>query len=104
MVGIVLWILKHSLEFFQAKEEVSELQKKLSSYERDKLSLQVCIMFMLVYWVLDNYVLYQNSKAKLKVQESQLKSLRWEHEVLEQRFSQVRTWKLSSIALINTNY
>ena len=34
-------------------------------------------------------VFLQNAKARLKVQESELKSLRWEHEVLEQRFAQV---------------
>jgi len=33
----------------------------------------------------------QNAKARLKVQESELKSLRWEHEVLEQRFAQVQS-------------
>lgn len=35
--------------------------------------------------------LLQNAKARLKVQESELKSLRWEHEVLEQRFAQVQS-------------
>ena len=33
----------------------------------------------------------QNAKARLKVQDAELKSLRWEHEVLEQRFAQVHT-------------
>lgn len=36
------------------------------------------------------YFFLQNAKARLKVQDSELKSLRWEHEVLEQRFSQVQ--------------
>ena len=31
----------------------------------------------------------QTSKARLKVQEQELKALNWEHEVLEQRFKQV---------------
>ena len=34
-------------------------------------------------------VFLKNAKARLKVLESELKSLQWEHEVLEQRFSQV---------------
>ncbi|CAI7993563.1 Dynein regulatory complex subunit 4 [Geodia barretti] len=55
----------------KAREELAELHKQLSSYERDKVSLA-------------------NAKARLKVQESELKSLRWEHEVLEQRFAQVQ--------------
>jgi len=33
----------------------------------------------------------QNTKAHLKVTQKELKDLRWEHEVLEQRFSKVRT-------------
>lgn len=32
----------------------------------------------------------QNSKAHLKIAQKELKDLKWEHEVLEQRFSQVR--------------
>lgn len=33
----------------------------------------------------------QNTKAHLKVTQKELKDLQWEHEVLEQRFSKVRT-------------
>lgn len=32
----------------------------------------------------------QNTKARLKVTQKELKDLQWEHEVLEQRFSKVR--------------
>lgn len=32
----------------------------------------------------------QNTKARLKVIQKELKDLQWEHEVLEQRFSKVR--------------
>jgi len=56
----------------KARDELAELKKQLTNYERDKLSLA-------------------NAKARLKVQESELKSLRWEHEVLEQRFAQVQS-------------
>jgi chromosome segregation ATPase len=55
----------------KAREELTELQKKLNNYERDKISLQ-------------------NAKARLKVQDSELKSLHWEHEVLSQRFAQIQ--------------
>ncbi|XP_070244595.1 dynein regulatory complex subunit 4 isoform X3 [Bos mutus] len=55
----------------KAREEMSDMQKKLGSYERDKQIL-VC------------------TKARLKVTEKELKSLRWEHEVLEQRFIKVQ--------------
>ncbi|XP_064393127.1 dynein regulatory complex subunit 4-like [Halichondria panicea] len=55
----------------RAREEVAELQRQLANYERDKVSLA-------------------NAKARLKVQESELKSLIWEHEVLEQRFAQIQ--------------
>ncbi len=34
-------------------------------------------------------VTLQSAKARLKVQEEELRSLHWEHEVLQQRFSQV---------------
>jgi len=34
-------------------------------------------------------VALQSAKARLKVQEEELRSLHWEHEVLQQRFSQV---------------
>ncbi|XP_036131399.1 dynein regulatory complex subunit 4 [Molossus molossus] len=55
----------------KAREEMSEMQKKLGDHERDK-HLLVC------------------TKARLKVTEKELKSLQWEHEVLEQRFLQVQ--------------
>ncbi|XP_043328813.1 dynein regulatory complex subunit 4-like [Cervus canadensis] len=55
----------------KAREEMSDMQKKLGGYERDKQIL-VC------------------TKARLKVTEKELKSLRWEHEVLEQRFIKVQ--------------
>ncbi|KAJ3122309.1 Dynein regulatory complex subunit 4 [Physocladia obscura] len=46
------------------------LKKQLQHYEKDKMSLH-------------------NAKARLKVLEEKHKQLLWEHEVLEQRFSQV---------------
>ncbi|NXE30507.1 DRC4 protein, partial [Ardeotis kori] len=55
----------------QAREQVSELQKKLASYEKDKEALT-------------------NTRARLKVAQKELKDLRWEHEVLEQRFGKVQ--------------
>ncbi|POI25921.1 hypothetical protein CIB84_010329, partial [Bambusicola thoracicus] len=62
--------LKDSLQ--QTQEQVFELQKKLAHYDKDKEALM-------------------NTKAHLKVTQKELKDLRWEHEVLEQRFSKVRT-------------
>ncbi|KAL5466688.1 hypothetical protein EMCRGX_G030832 [Ephydatia muelleri] len=53
----------------KAKEEVIELRKQLANYERDKTSLA-------------------NAKARVKALDSELKSLKWEHDVLEQRFAQ----------------
>ena len=32
---------------------------------------------------------FQNAKARVKALDSELKSLKWEHDVLEQRFAQV---------------
>ncbi|XP_022438566.1 dynein regulatory complex subunit 4 isoform X2 [Delphinapterus leucas] len=55
----------------KARDEMSEMQKQLGGYERDKQIL-LC------------------TKARLKVTEKELKSLQWEHEVLEQRFIQVQ--------------
>ncbi|XP_006255841.1 dynein regulatory complex subunit 4 isoform X3 [Rattus norvegicus] len=51
----------------RAKEEMSEMQKRLGNHERDKQIL-AC------------------TKARLKVTEKELKDLKWEHEILEQRF------------------
>lgn len=51
--------------------EVAQLKHDLANYEKDKLALQ-------------------NGKARNKVLESELKSLKWEHEVLEQKFEQVQ--------------
>jgi hypothetical protein len=56
----------------RALKEVDQLRHELSNYQKDKLSLQ-------------------NAKARLVVQDDLLKSLRWEHEVLEQKFAQVQT-------------
>nr|XP_015223828.1 PREDICTED: growth arrest-specific protein 8 isoform X2 [Lepisosteus oculatus] len=55
----------------RAKEEVAELQKQLANYEKDKVSLA-------------------GAKARLKVADKEMKDLKWEHEVLEQRFSKVQ--------------
>ncbi|XP_055776954.1 dynein regulatory complex subunit 4-like isoform X3 [Salvelinus fontinalis] len=55
----------------RAKEEVTELQKQLANYEKDKTSLA-------------------GAKAHLKVADKEMKDLKWEHEVLEQRFSKVQ--------------
>ncbi|XP_007468522.1 PREDICTED: growth arrest-specific protein 8 [Lipotes vexillifer] len=55
----------------KARDEMSEMRKLLGGYERDKQML-LC------------------TKARLKVTEKELKSLQWEHEVLEQRFIQVQ--------------
>ncbi|XP_011926618.1 PREDICTED: growth arrest-specific protein 8 isoform X2 [Cercocebus atys] len=52
----------------KAREEMSEMQKQLANYQRDKQIL-LC------------------TKARLKVTEKELKDLQWEHEVLEQRFT-----------------
>lgn len=56
----------------KAREEVEELRKQLANYEKDKASLA-------------------SAKARLKVQEEELRSLHWEHEVLQQRFSQTQS-------------
>ena len=71
----------------KAREELAELHKQLSSYERDKVSLAVSSISL--SHSISPSPFSQNAKARLKVQESELKSLRWEHEVLEQRFAQV---------------
>jgi len=55
----------------KAREEVEELQRQLANYEKDKASLA-------------------SAKARLRVQEEELKSLHWEHEVLKQRFEQTQ--------------
>ncbi|KAF3817528.1 hypothetical protein GH733_012815 [Mirounga leonina] len=55
----------------KARDDMNEMQKKLSNYERDKQIL-LC------------------TKARLKVTEKELKGLQWEHEVLEQRFLKVQ--------------
>ncbi|KAJ3614700.1 hypothetical protein NHX12_018271 [Muraenolepis orangiensis] len=48
--------------------DVAELQKQLAHYEKDK-------------------ALLAGAKARLKVGEQEMKALKWEHEVLEQRFT-----------------
>ncbi|XP_063802001.1 dynein regulatory complex subunit 4 [Pseudophryne corroboree] len=55
----------------KAREDVSELQKQLANYEKDKVSLA-------------------STKARLKMTEKELNDLKWEHEVLEQRFQKVQ--------------
>ncbi|KAL7878490.1 hypothetical protein AOLI_G00094640 [Acnodon oligacanthus] len=55
----------------KATEEVAELQKQLANYNKDKASLA-------------------RAKARLKVADKEMKDLKWEHEVLEQRFSKVQ--------------
>lgn len=55
----------------RAREEMIEMQKRLANHERDKQIL-AC------------------TKARLKVTEKELKDLKWEHEILEQRFIKVQ--------------
>ncbi|XP_072551159.1 dynein regulatory complex subunit 4 isoform X2 [Salminus brasiliensis] len=55
----------------KATEEVSDLRKQLANYNKDKSSLA-------------------GTKARLKVADKEMKDLKWEHEVLEQRFSKVQ--------------
>ncbi|KAJ8369261.1 hypothetical protein SKAU_G00092890 [Synaphobranchus kaupii] len=55
----------------KAKEEVIDLQRQMANYKNDKASLAT-------------------AKARLKVAEKEMKCLKWEHEVLEQRFSKVQ--------------
>ncbi|KAG7331670.1 hypothetical protein KOW79_005639 [Hemibagrus wyckioides] len=63
---------KHLTEPLQkAREEVSELKKHLTNYNKDK-------------------VLLARVKARLKAVEKELKDLKWENEVLEQVFSKAQ--------------
>ncbi|KAF4101573.1 hypothetical protein G5714_018005 [Onychostoma macrolepis] len=55
----------------KAKEEVAELQKRLANYEKDRSALA-------------------RTRARLKISESEMKELKWVHEVLEQRFTKVQ--------------
>lgn len=55
----------------RAKEEVDELRRQLSNYQKDKSSLST-------------------AKARLRVLEKEYKNLEWEHEVLEQRFEKTQ--------------
>ncbi|XP_006902934.1 PREDICTED: growth arrest-specific protein 8-like [Elephantulus edwardii] len=55
----------------RARDDMGEMQRKLTHYERDKQIL-TC------------------TKARLKVTEKELKDLQWEYEVLEQRFIKVQ--------------
>merc|ERR1711894_450679 len=55
----------------KAREEVDELRRQLSNYDKDKQSLA-------------------SAKARLKVMDEEFKALQWEHEVLEQRFEKVQ--------------
>ncbi len=54
----------------RALREVDQLRHDLANYNKDKLSLA-------------------NAKARLVMTDDQLKQLRWEHEVLEQKFDHV---------------
>lgn len=51
----------------KAREEVEDLRRQLANYEKDKETLRM-------------------TKARLKITEDDFKALKWEHEVLEQRF------------------
>lgn len=71
-MGEVLQKNKELIEAPQrAKEEVAELQKQLVNYEKDKSALA-------------------RARARLKVSDKELRDLKWEHEVLEQRFTTVQ--------------
>lgn len=55
----------------KAREEVDDLRRQLSNYEKDKEMLRM-------------------TKARLKLMSEDFKSLKWEHEVLEQRFQKTQ--------------
>ncbi|KAI4875249.1 hypothetical protein NFI96_006676 [Prochilodus magdalenae] len=62
---------RHTEPLQKATKEVAELQKQLANYNKDKTSLA-------------------RAKAQLKVADKEMKDLKWEHEVLVQRFSKVQ--------------
>lgn len=88
----------------KAREEVEDLRRQLANYEKDKTALAVWwIHFLdsntlftcapvrvLLYcnYSIDEFEL-QNTKARLKILESEHKALKWEHDILEQRFEKV---------------
>lgn len=55
-----------------ANKELADLRHQLRSYDKDKVTLK-------------------NAKTRLAQVETQLKELKWEHEVLEQRFAKVQS-------------
>ena len=55
----------------RAKEEVDELRRQLSNYQKDKTSLAT-------------------AKARLRALTKEFKNLEWEHEVMEQRFEKTQ--------------
>ncbi|KAG8541762.1 hypothetical protein GDO81_028289 [Engystomops pustulosus] len=56
----------------KARDDVTELHRQLASYEKDKTSLA-------------------NTKSRLKSTEKELDDLKWEHEVLVQRFQKIQS-------------
>ncbi|KAG9474958.1 dynein regulatory complex subunit 4 [Eleutherodactylus coqui] len=56
----------------KAREEVAEFQRQLANYEKDKTSLA-------------------STKSRLKSAEKELSDLKWEHEVLVQRFQKIQS-------------
>ena len=55
----------------RAKDDVDDLRRQLTNYQKDKASLST-------------------AKGRLRVLDKEFKSLEWEHEVLEQRFQKTQ--------------
>ena len=71
-----------------AKREAEELSRKAESYKQDKALLLVCLLIELISGKYS--ILFKSTKRRLKTCETDMKTAKWEYEVLLQRFEIVR--------------
>jgi hypothetical protein len=73
----------------KAHDQVSDLQRQLSSYEKDKVLLAVGFVRLRHHQLQITLCVFKSTKARLKELEETHENLKWEHEVLLQRFESV---------------
>lgn len=73
-----------------AKKEMEELRRRAENYEKDKALLAVRITSIFSLFFQCFLEILQSTKHRLKTCEADLKTVKWEYEVLLQRFEIVR--------------
>ena len=90
-----------------AKKEMEELRRRAENYEKDKALLAVRLPLSSSSSIPSSSLAFQSTKHRLKTCEADLKTVKWEYEVLLQRFEIVRhasriCWMIMNVSRLDS--